>query len=163
MIKEEASTIILGVAVIEDIIIISMSAVLQSVGSTGHVSLFPNLTIAVGTVLAFIGGVLVIGSKTIPKFINYVGKTNQHDLLIVAVLGIAFGLSFIANQIGISVATGAFFAGVLIAEPKVHSVTKILATPLKDMFAAIFFVSVGALMDFSVLSTFIIPSLILYP
>ena len=129
---------------------------------------FLTWQLAVGTVLAFIGGVLVIGSKTIPKFINYVGKTNQHDLLIVAVLGIVFGLSFIANQIGISVATRAFFAGVLlcclrvlIAESKVHSVTKISATPLKDMFAAIFFVSVGALMDFSVLPTFIIPSLIL--
>jgi len=161
MIKEEASTIILGVAIIEDIIIISMLAILQSVGSSGHVSLFPNLAITVGTVLAFIGGVIIIGSKTIPKFIDYIGKTNQHDLLIVAVLGIAFGLSFIANQIGISVATGAFFAGVLIAESKVHSVTKILATPLKDMFAAIFFVSVGALMDFSVLPTFIVPALIL--
>ncbi|MGC2574408.1 MAG: cation:proton antiporter [Candidatus Nitrosopolaris sp.] len=161
MIKEEASTIILGVAIIEDIIIISMLAILQSVGSSGHVSLFPNLAITVGTVLAFIGGVIIIGSKTIPKFIDYIGKTNQHDLLIVAVLGIAFGLSFIANQIGISVATGAFFAGVLIAESKVHSVTKILATPLKDMFAAIFFVSVGALMDFSVLPSFIVPALIL--
>jgi CPA2 family monovalent cation:H+ antiporter-2 len=161
MIKEEASTIILGVAIIEDVIIISMLAILQSVGSSGHVSLFPNLAITVGTVLAFIGGVIIIGSKTIPKFIDYIGKTNQHDLLIVAVLGIAFGLSFIANQIGISVATGAFFAGVLIAESKVHSVTKILATPLKDMFAAIFFVSVGALMDFSVLPTFIVPALIL--
>src|SRR5215467_7003849 len=161
MIKEEASTIILGVAIIEDIIIISMLAILQSVGSSGHVSLFPNLAITVGTVLAFIGGVIIIGSKTIPKFIDYIGKTNQHDLLIVAVLGIAFGLSFIANQIGISVATGAFFAGVIIAESKVHSVTKILATPLKDMFAAIFFVSVGALMNFSVLPTFIVPALIL--
>jgi CPA2 family monovalent cation:H+ antiporter-2 len=161
MIKEEASTIILGVAVIEDIIIISMLAILQSVASTGHVSLFPNLAVSVGTVLAFIAGVLIIGSKTIPKFVNYVGKTNQHDLLIVKVVGIAFGLSFIANQIGISVATGAFFAGVLIAESKVHSVTKLLATPLKDMFAAIFFVSVGALMDISVLPLFIVPALIL--
>ncbi len=90
MIKEEASTIILGVAIIEDIIIISMLAILQSVGSSGHVSLFPNLAITVGTVLIFIGGVIIIGSKTIPKFIDYIGKTNQHDLLIVAVLGIAF-------------------------------------------------------------------------
>src|SRR6266568_1798058 len=155
------STIILGVAVIEDIIIISMLAILQSLASTGHVSLFPNLAVSVGTVLAFIAGVLIIGSKTIPKFVNYIGKTNQHDLLIVAVVGIAFGLSFIANQIGISVATGAFFAGVLIAESKVHSVTKLLATPLKDMFAAIFFVSVGALMDISVLPMFIVPALIL--
>jgi CPA2 family monovalent cation:H+ antiporter-2 len=161
IVKNEASSIILAVAVIEDIIIISMLAVLQSVASTGHLSLFPDLILSVGTVLAFIGGVLVIGSKTIPKFVNLVGKTNQHDLLIVAVLGVAFGLSFIAHEIGISVATGAFFAGVLIAESKVHSVTKVLATPLKDMFAAIFFVSVGALMDFTILTTFIIPALIL--
>ena len=162
MIKEEASTIILGVAVIEDIIIISMLAILQSVASTDHVSFsFPNLAISIGTVLAFIAGVLIIGSKTVPKFVNYIGKTNQHDLLIVAIVGIAFGLSFIANQIGISVATGAFFAGVLIAESKVHSVTKLLATPLKDMFAAIFFVSVGALMNVSVLPMFIVPGLIL--
>ena len=56
------------------------------------------------------------------------------------------------------VATDAFFAGVLVAESKVHSVTRLLATPLKDMFAAIFFVSVGALMDFSVLLMFKAPS-----
>ena len=164
LIKHEASSIILGVAIIEDIVIISMLAILQSVGSTGNVSsslLIPNLVVSVGTVLAFIAGVLIIGSKTIPKIVNYIGKTNQHDLLIVAVLGVAFGLSFIAQQIGISVATGAFFAGVLIAESKVHSVTKVLATPLKDMFAAIFFVSVGALMDISVLPMFIVPALIL--
>ena len=165
LIKHEASSIILGVAIIEDIIVISILAILQSVGSTGNVSssssLFPNLAVSVGTVLAFITGVLIIGSKTIPRFVNYIGKTNQHDLLIVAVLGVAFGLSFIAQEIGISVATGAFFAGVLIAESKVHSVTKVLATPLKDMFAAIFFVSVGALMDISVLPVFIVPALIL--
>ena len=167
LIKHEASSIILGVAIIEDIIVISILAILQSVGSTGHVSssssslLFHNLAVSVGTVLAFIAGVLIIGSKTIPRFVNYIGKTNQHDLLIVAVLGVAFGLSFIAQEIGISVATGAFFAGVLIAESKVHSVTKVLATPLKDMFAAIFFVSVGALMDISVLPVFIVPALIL--
>src|SRR3989441_2591913 len=64
MIKEEASTIILGVAVIEDIIIISMLAILQSVASTGLLSFsFLNLAVSVGTVLAFIAGVLIIGSK----------------------------------------------------------------------------------------------------
>jgi monovalent cation:H+ antiporter-2, CPA2 family len=82
-------------------------------------------------------------------------------LLIVTVLGIAFGLSFIAYEIRISVATGAFFAGVLIAESKVHSVTRVIATPIKDMFAAIFFVSVGALMDIRLLAIFIVPALVL--
>src|ERR687885_256435 len=143
MIKEEASQLILGVAVIEDIVVISMLAILQLVGSTGHLSII-ELAVSIGTVLAFIAGVIILGS-TIPRFVNYVGRTNQHDLLMVTVLGIAFGLSFIAYEIRISVATGAFFAGVLIAESKVHSVTRVIATPIKDMFAAIFFVSVGAL------------------
>lgn len=107
MIKEEASYIILGVAVIEDIIIISMLAILQSVSSTGVISVV-DLAVSIGTVLAFIGGVLVLGSKIIPKFVNYVGATNQHDVLVVTILGVAFGLSFIAYEIGISVATGAF-------------------------------------------------------
>jgi monovalent cation:H+ antiporter-2, CPA2 family len=160
MIKEEASIIILGVAVIEDIIIISMLAILQSVSSSGELSGIELIT-SIGTVLAFIGGALFIGSKTVPRFVNLIGKTNQHDVLVVAILGVAFGLSFIAFEIGISVATGAFFAGVLIAESKVHSVTQVLTTPLKDMFGALFFVSVGALMNITLLPSFIVPAIIL--
>ena len=160
MIKEEATIIILGVAVIEDIIIISMLAIMQSVSSTGVLSGIELIT-SVGTVLAFIGGALFIGSKTIPKLVNLIGKTNQHDVIVVAILGVAFGLSYIAFEIGISVATGAFFAGVLIAESKVHAVTQVLTTPLKDMFGALFFVSVGALMDITKLPIFIVPAIIL--
>jgi K+:H+ antiporter len=160
MIKEGASHILLSVTVVEDITIISMLAVLQSAPSTGTPSYIEILS-SIGIVLAFIGGVLVIGSKTVPKFINFVGRTNQHDILIVSILGIMFGLSVIAHEIGISVATGAFFAGVLIAESKVHSVTKVLTTPIRDMFAALFFVSVGALMDISLIPVFIVPAVVL--
>lgn len=160
MIKDETSIIILGVAVIEDIIIISMLAILQSVSSTGGVYGI-DLVISIGTVIAFIGGALFVGSKTVPKFVNLIGKTNQHDVLVVAILGVAFGLSFLAFEIGISVATGAFFAGVLIAESKVHSVTRVLTSPLKDMFGAIFFVSIGALMDITKIPALILPALML--
>ncbi len=160
MVKEEASIIILGVAIIEDIIIISMLAILQSVSASGQLSGI-DLVVSIGTVLAFIVGALFLGSKTVPRFVNLIGRTNQHDVLIVAIIGVAFGLSFIAFEIGISVATGAFFAGVMIAESKVHSVTRVLTTPIKDLFGAIFFVSVGALMDITQLPLFIVPALIL--
>jgi K+:H+ antiporter len=160
MIKEEASVLILGVAIIEDIIVISMLAILQSVGSTGGLS-FADVGISVGITLAFIAGVLIIGSKTVPKLVDYVSRTNQHDVLVVVILSVAFGLSFIAYQIGISVAAGAFFAGVLIAESKSHAVSRVIATPIRDMFAALFFVSVGALMDITLLPLFIVPALIL--
>lgn len=160
MLKDEASVLLLGVAIIEDIIIVSTLAVLQSVASTGNLAI-PDIAISVGLVLAFIGGALFIGSKTVPKFVDLVGRTNHHDLVIVAILGVAFGLSFIANLIGVSVAAGAFFAGVLVAESKSHAVARVLTTPLRDMFAALFFVSVGALMDISLLPLFIVPALIL--
>jgi monovalent cation:H+ antiporter-2, CPA2 family len=160
IIKEEASYIILGVAIMEDIIIISMLAVLQSVSTSGNLSIV-DILISISITMAFIFGVLLLGSKIIPKLINFIGKFHQHEVLLLVALGLAFGLSFLSYQIGISVATGAFFAGVLIAESKVHAVTRILATPIRDMFGALFFVSVGALMDMSLLVIFIIPASIL--
>ncbi len=60
-----------------------------------------------------------------------------------------------ANIVGLSVAIGAFLAGVLVAESKSSEVSKILSSPIKDMFVAIFFVSVGALMDITQLESYI--------
>lgn len=157
--KTDVSTLLLGITVIEDIIIVSTLAVLQSVASTGTLAI-EDIAISIGLVLVFIAGALFIGSKTIPKFVDFVSKTNQVDVLVVAILGVAFGLSFIANQLGISVAAGAFFAGVLVAESRSQASARVLTSPLKDMFAALFFVSVGALMDVSQLQSFIVPALI---
>jgi CPA2 family monovalent cation:H+ antiporter-2 len=160
MMKDEAATLILGTAIIEDILVISLLAIFQSVGSTGNVS-FWEISLSIGMTLAFIGGVLLLGSKTIPKLIDIVAKTNQHDVLIVACVGLAFGMAFLAFELGISVAAGAFFAGVLIAESKSHAIAYVLSTPVKDIFAALFFVSVGALMDFKLIPLFIIPAIVL--
>jgi CPA2 family monovalent cation:H+ antiporter-2 len=161
IIKEEASYIVLGVAIIEDIIIVSMLAVLQSVSTSSGEFSIVDILISISITLAFIFGVLLLGSKIVPKFINFIGKYNQHELLLLVVLGIAFGLSFLSYQLGISIAAGAFFAGVLVAESKVHAVTRLLATPIRNMFGALFFVSVGALMDMTLLVIFIIPAILL--
>jgi CPA2 family monovalent cation:H+ antiporter-2 len=160
MMKDESATLILGTTIIEDIIVISLLAIFQSTGASGEISI-NEIMVSVGITLAFIAGVLIIGSKIIPKLLDIVARTNQHDVLIVAAVGVAFGLAFISFQLGISVAAGAFFAGVLVAESRSHAVTSVLANPVKDIFAALFFVSVGALMDFSLIPQFIIPALIL--
>lgn len=157
--KTDISSLLLGITVIEDIIIVSTLAVLQSVASTGTLTI-GEVAISVILVLAFIAGALFLGSKTIPKIVDLVSKTNQVDVLVVAILGVAFGLAFIANQLGISAAAGAFFAGVLVAESRSQATARVLTSPLKDMFAALFFVSVGALMDVSQLPLFIVPALI---
>lgn len=160
MIKDEATYLIVGIAVIEDIIIISLLAVLQSVASTGDLAI-NEIVISIVMVISFIVAVIFVGSKIIPKCVNIVGKTNHNELLILAVLGVAFGLAFVAFKLDISVATGAFFAGVLVAGSKMRIATKVMATPIRDMFGALFFISVGALMDIKQLPLFIIPAVIL--
>jgi CPA2 family monovalent cation:H+ antiporter-2 len=160
VLREESSYLTLGILIIEDIVILSIFALLQSVSTTGMIS-FTEIVIPIGLTIAFIAGVLIIGSRIIPRLVDFVARTNQSDVLVVAVLGLAFGFAYISNLLGISVAIGAFFAGVLIAESKSHAVTSILTTPIRDMFVALFFVSVGALMDVRLIPVFIIPSLVL--
>ena len=160
VLREGSSYLTLGILIIEDVIILSIFAILQSTSISGTVSI-TDVLMPIGLTIAFIAAVLIIGSKTIPRLVDFVAKTNQSDVLVVAVLGLAFGFAYISNLLGISVAVGAFFAGVLIAESKSHAVTSILTTPIRDMFVALFFVSVGALMDINLIPVFIIPSLVL--
>ncbi len=160
ILREEASYLTLGILIIEDIIILSIFALLHSTTVTGNISIV-EILIPIGITIVFIAGVLIIGSRTIPRLVDFVARTNQSDVLVVAVLGLAFGFAYVSNLLGISVAVGAFFAGVLIAESKSHAVTSILTTPIRDMFVALFFVSVGALMDINLIPVFIIPALLL--
>jgi K+:H+ antiporter len=162
LIQDKSSLLILGISIVEDILAISILAILQSVAAAGGDNFsIVSIAISIGVVGAFIGSLLVIGSKYMPPIIDRVGRTNDYTLLLIVILALAFGLSFIAQGLGLSVATGAFLAGVLVAESKSASVAKIATIPLRDMFAAVFFISIGALMDISLIPIFIIPAAIL--
>ncbi|HEX2106782.1 MAG TPA: cation:proton antiporter [Nitrososphaera sp.] len=161
LIRDKSSTLILGMLIVEDIIAISALGILQSfVATDGNMSIM-NIAIVLGIVGGFIGSVIVVGSKFIPRIIDRVGKTNDYALLLITILSIAFGLSFLANGLGMSVVVGAFLAGVLVAESRSAAVARIITIPLRDMFAALFFVSIGALMNVSLIPAFIIPAIIL--
>jgi CPA2 family monovalent cation:H+ antiporter-2 len=90
-----------------------------------------------------------------------VARKSDYSVLLIVILGLAFGLSFIAIQLGLSPVIGAFLAGVLVAESNSAAIARVITVPLRDIFAALFFVSVGALMDISKIPIFIIPALIL--
>ena len=163
LIQDKSSLLVLGISIVEDILAISILAILQSVAAAGGDNNFSivSIAISIGVVGAFIGSILIVGSKYMPRIIDKVGRTNDYTLLLVLILALAFGLSFVAQGLGLSVATGAFLAGVLVAESKSASVAKIMTVPLRDMFGAIFFISIGALMDISLIPIFIIPAAIL--
>jgi CPA2 family monovalent cation:H+ antiporter-2 len=161
LIRDKSSTLILGMLIVEDIIAISALGVLQSFVATGGIVSAVGIAIILGIVGGFIGGVIIIGSKFIPRIIDRAGRTNDYALLLITILSIAFGLSFLANTLGMSVVVGAFLAGVLVAESKSAAVSRIITIPLRDMFAALFFISIGALMNVSLIPAFIIPAMIL--
>ncbi len=153
-IKKESSILVLGVLIVEDIIAVILIATLESVALVQTVSYESILTVIL-VAAALIGGTLTIGTKLIPRLIDRVAATEHREILLLSVLGLCFGYALFANIVGLSVAIGAFLAGVLVAESKSAEVSKILSSPIKDMFVAIFFVSIGALMNIAELENYV--------
>ena len=141
---------------------VSTLAILQStvVAGADQVSIL-QISLSIGVVLAFIGSILILGSKFIPNALDKVGKTNDYALLLIVILGLAFGLAFAARALGLSVVIGAFLAGVLVAESKTAAIAKVITIPLRDVFSALFFISIGALMNISLIPLFIVPAMVL--
>jgi CPA2 family monovalent cation:H+ antiporter-2 len=162
MIKDESTILLLGISVVEDIIAITTLGVFQSIAinGSGGISIL-HISISIGIVAAFIGSILILGSRFIPNIIDKISRTNDYAILLIVILGLAFGLSFAAKGLGLSAATGAFLAGVLVAESKNAATARVITIPLRDMFAALFFISIGALMEVSLIPLFIVPALVL--
>jgi CPA2 family monovalent cation:H+ antiporter-2 len=153
-IKKESSILVLGILIVEDVIAVILIASLESVALVGTVSIESVVLVAV-VAGGLIIGTFTIGRKVIPPLIDKVASAENREILLLSVLGVCFGYALLANIVGLSVAIGAFLAGVLVAESKSSEVSKILSSPIKDMFVAIFFVSVGALMDVTQLESYI--------
>ena len=153
-IKKESSILVLGILIVEDVIAVILISTLQSVALVGTVSI-ESVAVVLAVAVGLIVGTFTIGTKVIPPLIDRVASAENKEILLLSVLGVCFGYALLANVVGLSVAIGAFLAGVLVAESKSAEVSKILSSPIKDMFVAIFFVSVGALMDISQLQNYI--------
>jgi monovalent cation:H+ antiporter-2, CPA2 family len=153
------TALLLGITVVEDIITVTILGILQSTASTGHLSI-DQIALSLVLVIVFIAGTLAIGSRTIPRAVDRLHATGLNEIFLIAILGVAFSLAIISSLIGISVATGSFLAGVLVAESKAQPDARRLMEPLKQVFGAIFFVSMGALMDIGLLPNYILPILV---
>ena len=159
-IKKESSLLVLGILIVEDVIAVILISSLQSIALVGTVSI-ESIIAVVAVAIALIVGTFTVGTRVIPPLIDRVAATEHREILLLSVLGLCFGYALFANIVGLSVAIGAFLAGVLVAESKSAEVSKLLSSPIKDMFVAIFFISVGALMDVSQLENYIFIAIVL--
>jgi CPA2 family monovalent cation:H+ antiporter-2 len=158
--KERFAELIFGILIVEDILAIVMIALLSGFATTGSFT-----ASAVGwTVLklgSFLGILLVAGLIVVPRLLNYVARFKSNEMLLIAVLGLCFGVSLLAVKLEYSVALGAFLVGAIVAEARQIKRIETLLEPVRDMFSAVFFVSIGLLIDPSLLAKYAGPILII--
>lgn len=158
--KDTSTLIMMGVLIVEDLFVILILAMITAIAGTGSLDI-PSTAWTVGKVLLFLLGTLIVGGLIIPRVIDRVARLEHNEVLILVALGLCFGLSVVANMLGISMAIGAFLMGVLVASAKSADRVASLSSPIKDMFGAMFFVSMGALIDISQFRVFLIPALVI--
>jgi len=140
------SEIVFSVLVAEDLIAILMLAVLTAVtGGSGVSAGFLGQTTL--RLLGFLTVMLAGGMLAVPRLVRLVARLGRAEILVMTCLGLAFGFAFLAQKAGYSVAFGAFLAGALVAESGEAKVAERLVRPIRDIFAGVFFVSIGMLID----------------
>ena len=145
-VKGPLASVVFAILIVEDLIAILLLAVLTAVATGAGVSAGSLLTTVLQLVL-FLVAMLVLGYLIVPRAIRFVHALESSETILVACIGTCFALAFIAQAAGYSVALGAFMAGSLMAESGQEKKIEHLIEPVRDMFAAIFFVSVGMLID----------------
>ncbi|MCR5482225.1 MAG: cation:proton antiporter [Clostridia bacterium] len=158
--NERFAQTVLGVLVIEDIAGIFMMIILTTV-SVGKSVSGPELFRTIGLLLIILVVILIAGIYLMPSFLKKTrGLMNNETLLIIA-LAFCFIMVVIAHRTGFSDALGAFLAGSILAGTTFAERIDKLIQPLKDLFGAIFFVSVGMLVVPSMLVEHIVPILVI--
>lgn len=158
--KERFSQLIFGILIIEDILAIAMIALLSGIATTGTLNI-GEVGLTIGKLTIFLVSSLVIGLLTIPRLIGYIARFKSNEIIVITVIGLCFGFSLLATKLGYSVALGAFLIGAIIAEAReIHRIDK-LVEPVRDMFSAIFFVTIGLLIDPQMLIKYWLPILVI--
>ena len=145
-VERKLADLVVGVLVIEDLAAILMLAILTAV-ATGEGHATGALASTAGRLGAFLLAATVGGYLFVPRAIRAVAKLASPETLVVASVGLCFAFALLAKAAGYSVALGAFLAGSLVAESGRHRQVERLVAPLRDLFAAVFFVSVGTMVD----------------
>lgn len=140
--------IAIGWLVVEDLFTVLVLVLLPALFGPGS----PNLGLALGLAVVKIGilGIFtfVVGGRLIPRLLNGIAATHSRELFTLAVLAIALGIAVAsAYWFGVSMALGAFLAGMVVGQSEFSQRAASEALPMRDAFAVLFFVSVGMLFD----------------
>ena len=140
----EKARLIVGLLVVEDFAAILILAAVSGLVSTGSVSTEDLTRLFIG-MAGFVVASIVFGVAVVPRLVDYVGRQRSNELLVVTALGLCFSMAAFAKLIGFSEAIGAFVMGVVVSESKYLGDVVRRVEPVRDVFGAIFFITVGML------------------
>ncbi|MDX2090738.1 MAG: cation:proton antiporter [Kofleriaceae bacterium] len=140
----ELREFVVAILIVEDMIAVMLMAILTGASSSSGLSAY-ELAVLILKLGGFLVGTVVVGLLVVPRLMRTIVRLGRPETIVVAAIGICFGVSLLAQELGYSVALGAFLAGMLVAESgKVQEIEHLVA-PVRDIFAAVFFVAVGML------------------
>ena len=145
-VKGHLREFVVGVLIVEDLIAVLLMTVLTALSSGDGLSA-GTLARSSGRLVAFLLGLVVVGTLVVPRAVRGIIRLKRPETTLVASVGICFAIALLAQEFGYSVALGAFIAGSLVADSGEEKQIEPLIMPVRDLFAAIFFVSVGMLID----------------
>ena len=156
--EKRFASLVLSVLIIEDILAIVMMVMLSTLAVSkefeGSQMLMAILKLAFFLVLWF-----VVGIYLVPLFLRKMRSLMSNETLLITALALCFGMVVIASAVGFSAAFGAFIMGSILAETVEKEQIEHLVSPVKDLFGAIFFVSVGMMVDVALIGEYIVPIL----
>jgi CPA2 family monovalent cation:H+ antiporter-2 len=155
LLETERGRIAVGWLIVEDMAMVlalvllpALAPVLKAGATLSLFALALPIAITLGKVAAFVAIMLIVGKRVIPWILHYVAHTGSRELFRLSVLAIALGVAFGAAMLfDVSFALGAFFAGMMLSESELSQRAASETLPLRDAFAVLFFVSVGMLVD----------------
>lgn len=153
---EKFAQIIFGVLIVEDIFAILILALLSSIAISGTLNM-KDIFMTSTKFASFLVVSLVFGILLIPRLLSYIAKFKSNEMLLISVLGLAFGFCLLVAKLDYSMALGAFIIGSIMAESDFIRKIQRLIAPLRDMFSAIFFVSVGLRFEPRILVDYFFP------
>jgi len=144
----ERARLIVGLLVVEDFAAVLILAAVSGLVSTGGISA-AQLRDLMFNMSVFVAASIIIGIAVVPRIVDYVGRQRSNELLVLTALGLCFSMAVFARWIGFSEAIGAFVMGVIVSESKYIGDVVRRVEPIRDLFGAIFFITVGMLVDLS--------------
>jgi CPA2 family monovalent cation:H+ antiporter-2 len=145
-IRGRLSRVVFGILIVQDLAAVLLLALLTALAS-GAGQPLAALALTAGRLAAFLLAMILVGFLVVPRAIRAVAALGNAETLLVASIGLCFALSLAAHAAGYSVALGAFLAGSLVAESGEALRIERLVRPVRDVFAAVFFVSTGMGVD----------------